>query len=57
MTHNLGLNRVTEGVENKATQELLTAMGCDLAQGYGIALTMPLGELMTHLGRRERKAS
>jgi EAL domain-containing protein (putative c-di-GMP-specific phosphodiesterase class I) len=57
MAHTLGLSRVAEGVENKATQELLTAMGCDLAQGYGIALTMPLGELMTHLGRRERKAS
>jgi EAL domain-containing protein (putative c-di-GMP-specific phosphodiesterase class I) len=57
LAHSLGLRSVAEGVESKGTLDLLYAMGCDLAQGYGIALPMPLGELLKHLGRRERKAS
>ncbi len=56
LAHSLGLRSVAEGVENKGTLELLYAMGCDLAQGYGITMPMPLGELMTYLGRRQRKA-
>jgi EAL domain-containing protein (putative c-di-GMP-specific phosphodiesterase class I)/GGDEF domain-containing protein len=55
LAHNLGLRSVAEGVENKGTLDLLYAMGCDLAQGYGIARPMPLADLMLHLGRRERK--
>jgi diguanylate cyclase (GGDEF)-like protein len=34
--HNLGLHVVAEGVEDAATQVALTAMGCDLVQGYHI---------------------
>ncbi len=34
--HNLGLHVVAEGVEGAATQTALTAMGCNLLQGYHI---------------------
>ena len=34
--HNLGLHVVAEGVEDAATQAALTAMGCDLLQGFYI---------------------
>lgn len=32
--HNLGLDVVAEGVENQATLDILTMLGCDRAQGY-----------------------
>ncbi len=32
--HNLGLTVVAEGVEDQATQDALTAIGCDVIQGY-----------------------
>ncbi len=32
--HNLGLKIIAEGVENRETLEKLTALGCDLAQGF-----------------------
>ena len=35
--HNLGLHVVAEGVEDAATQEMLTSMGCDELQGYFIS--------------------
>ena len=38
--HDLGFEVVAEGVENAETLELLGALGCDLAQGYGIARPM-----------------
>jgi len=38
--HDLGFEAVAEGVEDAETLELLRALGCDLAQGYGIARPM-----------------
>ena len=38
--HNLGLRVVAEGVEDKAACDSLSAMGCDLAQGYYLAKPM-----------------
>ncbi len=35
--HNLGLRVVAEGAENAPILDRLTALGCDLGQGYGIA--------------------
>jgi diguanylate cyclase (GGDEF)-like protein len=35
--HALGLRVVAEGIEDKETLELLSALGCDLAQGYFIS--------------------
>lgn len=34
--HNLGLHVVAEGVEDAATQDALTTMGCDLVQGFHV---------------------
>jgi EAL domain-containing protein (putative c-di-GMP-specific phosphodiesterase class I) len=34
LAHNLGLKVVAEGVEDKATIDLLAEMGCEIAQGY-----------------------
>jgi EAL domain-containing protein (putative c-di-GMP-specific phosphodiesterase class I) len=36
LAHALGLQIVTEGVETQDTLELVTALGCDAAQGYFI---------------------
>jgi diguanylate cyclase (GGDEF)-like protein len=38
--HNLGLTTVAEGVEDEATCDSLTAMGCDVAQGYYVCRPM-----------------
>jgi EAL domain-containing protein (putative c-di-GMP-specific phosphodiesterase class I) len=43
--HNLGLTVVAEGVEDEWTLDLLSAFGCDLAQGFHIARPMPPGDL------------
>ncbi len=45
MVHRLGLRTVAEGVEDEATLERLTQMGCDVAQGFHIARPMPAAEL------------
>ncbi|MEA3009851.1 MAG: hypothetical protein QOJ91_1543 [Sphingomonadales bacterium] len=37
MAHELGLAVVAEGVEDEVCLELLSEMGCDLIQGYGIS--------------------
>ena len=41
MAHELGLSVTAEGVEDRATLEALTLLGCDKAQGYYIARAMP----------------
>ena len=43
--HNLGLDVVAEGVEDASTQLSLTAMGCDLVQGYHIRRPVGATEL------------
>ena len=37
---------IAEGVETAAHGEMLLQLGCDLAQGYGIAWPMPAGEFL-----------
>ena len=44
--HALGLRVVAEGVENRATLDLLTRAGCDLAQGYFISRPVPADHLV-----------
>jgi len=41
----LGLDVVAEGVEDQATWDLLTTLGCDLVQGWHLAAAMRTGEL------------
>ena len=42
LAHDLGLTLVAKGVEDAGTQAALAALGCDAAQGYGIARPMPV---------------
>jgi diguanylate cyclase (GGDEF)-like protein len=41
----LGLEVVAEGVEDDAVLAILRVLGCDLAQGFGIARPMPAAEV------------
>ena len=43
--HRLGLRVVAEGVEDGPTLQLLRGLGCDIAQGFGIAHPMPADAL------------
>lgn len=42
MAHVRGCRVVAEGVEDRATMDLLATLGCDAAQGYHLARPMPL---------------
>ena len=44
--HNLQLSVVAEGVEDDATLHALSAMGCDIAQGFGIAVPLSADDLI-----------
>jgi EAL domain-containing protein (putative c-di-GMP-specific phosphodiesterase class I) len=46
LAHDLGLSMVAEGVEDLETADALTALGCDVAQGYGIARPMPVADFL-----------
>jgi diguanylate cyclase (GGDEF)-like protein len=43
--HEMGLRVVAEGIEDVATLELLSDLGCDLAQGYFISRPTPANKL------------
>ncbi len=43
--HELGMKVVAEGIESQETWNLLSDLGCDVAQGYFIAKPMPGGQL------------
>jgi len=45
LAHDLGLEAVAEGVEDRETWELLGTLGCDTAQGYYIAPPRPPAEV------------
>jgi diguanylate cyclase len=45
LAHSLGLRVVAEGVEDSSSLDLLTGLGCDLAQGYLISKPKPPHEL------------
>src|SRR5258708_20537660 len=49
LAHDLGFEAVAEGVEDRETWHLLTALGCDVAQGFHIARPMPPSEVMAWL--------
>jgi diguanylate cyclase (GGDEF)-like protein len=48
----LGLEVVAEGVEDQATWDLLTSMGCDLVQGWHLARAMPVVDLVPWMSER-----
>jgi EAL domain-containing protein (putative c-di-GMP-specific phosphodiesterase class I) len=51
--HNLGLTVVAEGVEDQATQDALSAIGCDVIQGYFAGRPMPVELLEAWLEAHE----
>jgi diguanylate cyclase (GGDEF)-like protein len=51
----LGLEVIAEGVEDRATWDLLASMGCDLVQGWHLGRPMPTGDVVPWL--RDRTAS
>jgi diguanylate cyclase (GGDEF)-like protein/PAS domain S-box-containing protein len=45
LAQNLGLKVIAEGVEDAATLQRLTELGCDQVQGYFISRPMPAGKI------------
>ena len=45
LAHELGLEVVAEGIEDKATWDLLALLGCDTAQGYFMSRPQPAADL------------
>ncbi|MBU2477623.1 MAG: EAL domain-containing protein [Gammaproteobacteria bacterium] len=55
LAHNMGLSVIAEGVEDAATLKNLRALGCDKAQGYHIARTLPMAALIEWLDAYQEK--
>ena len=51
LAHNIGLQVVAEGVEDRQTYDILTAWGCDAAQGYYISQALDPEEFARWLGQ------
>jgi EAL domain-containing protein (putative c-di-GMP-specific phosphodiesterase class I) len=51
--HALGLRLVAEGIEDQDSARILTALGCDIAQGYHIARPMPAQDLLAWMQRHD----
>jgi EAL domain-containing protein (putative c-di-GMP-specific phosphodiesterase class I) len=45
LAHDLGLLTIAEGVEDQQTLDRLTALGCDVAQGYFLSRPVPAQQL------------
>ncbi len=56
LAHALDLEVIAEGVEADETWDLLAEMGCDAAQGFGIAMPMPLPQLRAWISQWQRAA-
>ena len=55
LAHGLGMSVVAEGVETPETLAALSALGCDVIQGWVISKALPLQELMDFLGEQARQ--
>ena len=56
LAHALEMTVTAEGVDDPAARALLTVMGCDRLQGYGIAPPLAPDDLMAFLAAREECA-
>jgi EAL domain-containing protein (putative c-di-GMP-specific phosphodiesterase class I) len=45
LAHDLGLRVIAEGVEDRATWDLVGALGCDVAQGFYMSAALSAGEI------------
>jgi diguanylate cyclase (GGDEF)-like protein len=50
LAHNLGLQVIAEGVEDRQIWEELARLGCDFAQGYYLSRPLPADKLAPKLG-------
>jgi len=55
LAHNLGFKVVAEGVESREILQLLTALDCDMAQGYYLARPMPADKLTAFARSKQRQ--
>jgi diguanylate cyclase (GGDEF)-like protein len=54
LAHQLGVKVVAEGVESEAIRSELSALGCDVGQGFLLGRPMPAGEFADWLREREQ---
>ncbi len=57
MADRLGLETLAEGVESVGEHALLSQLGCDHVQGFGIARPMPVDQIVEWSGRHADKIS
>jgi len=57
MAHNLGMYVIAEGVEDRATWDLLATLGCDIVQGYYLSRPVPAQDLERWLSERKEAAA
>jgi EAL domain-containing protein (putative c-di-GMP-specific phosphodiesterase class I) len=57
VAHSLGLSVVAEGVESEAAGRILTALRCDVAQGYGLCRPAAASAITGWLVAREAEQS
>jgi diguanylate cyclase (GGDEF)-like protein/PAS domain S-box-containing protein len=57
LAHSLGLSVVAEGVESETAGRLLTALHCDVAQGYGLCRPGPAAQITGWLADRLSRAA
>ena len=53
LSKQLGLSVIAEGIENRATADLLASMGCEEGQGYFFGRPMPAVEFGRKLVERD----
>ncbi|GAB4513473.1 MAG: hypothetical protein Tsb0026_18190 [Sulfuricaulis sp.] len=56
LSHNLGLNVIAEGVENRETLDILQILDCDYAQGFFICRPIPTADVTEWLRQHTPKA-
>ncbi|MGP0053617.1 MAG: putative bifunctional diguanylate cyclase/phosphodiesterase [Solirubrobacteraceae bacterium] len=57
LAHKLGIRVVAEGVEDDETWEALSAVGCELIQGYALSRPLPAAELEQALNAKPAEAT
>jgi diguanylate cyclase len=57
LAHELGMRVVAEGVEDEASLQLLSEMGCDTVQGYHVGRPMPADAMADFLAEPPRSAA
>ncbi len=56
LADNLNLRVIAEGIETSEQEEMLTAMGCEYAQGYYFSRPVPAAEMQQLLHRQQNAA-